>query len=207
MLQPAVSHASFEIIREVIPKIPVGLQGENASKVFFVRRKITVTLSIFNFSPWFFAQIVENRSGRLSGPFYGPRDNFPKSYHENDYYSIVLFWKFEFHRPTPRSNLRNIILRIQHPGSLIQFFFRITVTLSIFNFGPWFFAQIVENRRGRLSGPIYGPRDNFPKSYRDDHYYSIVHIWKFWCHRAEPRPNLRNIISRIQHPGSLIQKI
>jgi hypothetical protein len=34
MLQPAVSHASFEIIREVISKIPVGLQGENASKVF-----------------------------------------------------------------------------------------------------------------------------------------------------------------------------
>ena len=51
MLQPAVSHASFEIIREVISKIPVGLQGENASKVFFVRRKIIVTLSLFNFSP------------------------------------------------------------------------------------------------------------------------------------------------------------
>ena len=43
MLQPAVSHASFEIIHEVISKIPVGLHGENASKVFFVRRKITVT--------------------------------------------------------------------------------------------------------------------------------------------------------------------
>ena len=120
MLQPAVSHASFEIIREVISKIPVGLQGENASKVFFVRRKITVTLSIFNFSPWFFAQIVENRSGRLSGPFYGPRDNFPKSYHENQHYSIVHIWKFECHRPEPHSNLRNIISRIQHPGSLIQ---------------------------------------------------------------------------------------
>ena len=120
MLQPAVSHASFEIIHEVISKIPVGLQGENASKVFFVRRKITVTLSISDFSPWFFAQILENRRGRLSGPFYGPRGNFPKSYHENQYYSIVHIWKFECHRPEPDPNLRNIISRIQHAGSLIQ---------------------------------------------------------------------------------------
>ena len=43
MLQPAVSHASFEIIREVISKIPVGLdlQGENASKVFFCPSSMT----------------------------------------------------------------------------------------------------------------------------------------------------------------------
>ena len=53
---------------------------------------------------------------------------------------------------------------------------RIAVTLSIFNFSPWFFAQIVENRRGRLSRPFLGPRDNFPKSYEENQYFSTVHI-------------------------------
>ena len=38
---------------------------------------------------------------------------------------------------------------------------RITVTSSIFNFSTRFFAQIVENREGRLSVPILGPGDNF----------------------------------------------
>ena len=38
--------------------------------------RITVTLSIFNFSTWFFAQIVENRETQLSSPFLGPGDNF-----------------------------------------------------------------------------------------------------------------------------------
>ena len=45
--------------------------------------RITVTLSIFNFSTWFFAQIVENRETQLSSPFLGPGDNFSKSYDEN----------------------------------------------------------------------------------------------------------------------------
>ena len=45
--------------------------------------RITVTLSIFNFSTWFFAQIVGNRETQLSSPFLGPGDNFSKSYDEN----------------------------------------------------------------------------------------------------------------------------
>jgi hypothetical protein len=47
------------------------------------RRRTTVTLSIFKFSPRFLAQIVENRRGRLSRPFLGPGDNIPNSYDEN----------------------------------------------------------------------------------------------------------------------------
>jgi hypothetical protein len=47
------------------------------------RSRITVTFSIFNFSTWFFAQIVENREGRLSIPFLGPGDKFSKDYDEN----------------------------------------------------------------------------------------------------------------------------
>ena len=45
--------------------------------------RITVTLSIFNFSTRFFAQIVENRETQLSSPFLGPGDNFSKSSDEN----------------------------------------------------------------------------------------------------------------------------
>ena len=45
--------------------------------------RITVTLSIFNFSTRFFAQIVENRETQLSSLFLGPGDNFSKSYDEN----------------------------------------------------------------------------------------------------------------------------
>ena len=45
--------------------------------------RITVTLSIFNFSTWFFAQIVENRETQLSTLFLGPVDIFLKSYDEN----------------------------------------------------------------------------------------------------------------------------
>ena len=48
-----------------------------------MRRRIAVTLSIFNFSSRFLAQIVENRRGHLSRPFLSPRDNFSKSYDEN----------------------------------------------------------------------------------------------------------------------------
>jgi hypothetical protein len=49
--------------------------------------RITVTLSIFNFSTRFFAQIVENRETQLSSPFLGPGDNFSKSYDENQIWS------------------------------------------------------------------------------------------------------------------------
>jgi hypothetical protein len=49
--------------------------------------RITVTLSIFNFSTIFFAQIVENRETQLSSPFLGPGDNFSKSYDENQIWS------------------------------------------------------------------------------------------------------------------------
>ena len=49
--------------------------------------RITVTLSIFIFSTWFFAQIVENRRGRLSIPFLGPGDFYSKSYDENQIWS------------------------------------------------------------------------------------------------------------------------
>ena len=48
-----------------------------------LRSRITVTLSIFNFSTRFFAQIVENRETQLSSPFLGSGDNFSKSYDEN----------------------------------------------------------------------------------------------------------------------------
>ena len=58
------------------------LQGRPATKGHLVTR-ITVTLSIFNFSTRFFAQIVENRETQLSSPFLGPGDNFSKSYDEN----------------------------------------------------------------------------------------------------------------------------
>ena len=51
--------------------------------LYKIRRRITVTLSIFIFSTWFFAQIVENHRGRLSIPFLGPRDIYSKSYDEN----------------------------------------------------------------------------------------------------------------------------
>jgi hypothetical protein len=58
------------------------LQGRRARKGYLVTR-ITVTLSIFNFSMRFFAQIVENRETQLSSPFLGPGDNFSKNYYEN----------------------------------------------------------------------------------------------------------------------------
>jgi hypothetical protein len=43
----------------------------------------TVTVSTFNFSTLFLAQIVENRERRLSTPFFGHGDFFPKRYNEN----------------------------------------------------------------------------------------------------------------------------
>jgi hypothetical protein len=48
-----------------------------------LKSRITVTLQIFKFSTWFFAQIVESRETQLSSPFLGPGDNFSKSYDEN----------------------------------------------------------------------------------------------------------------------------
>ena len=57
------------------------LQGRVATKGY-LRRRIAVTLSIFNFSSRFLAQIVENRRGHLSRPFLSTRDNFSKSYDE-----------------------------------------------------------------------------------------------------------------------------
>ena len=51
------------------------LQG-GVAREGYLRRRITVTLSISNFSTWFLSQIVENRRGRLSRLFLGPGDNF-----------------------------------------------------------------------------------------------------------------------------------
>ena len=53
------------------------VQGRVARKGDLVAR-ITVTLSIFNFSTRFFAQIVENRETRLYGPLLGPGDIPPE---------------------------------------------------------------------------------------------------------------------------------
>jgi hypothetical protein len=58
------------------------VQGRGAQRGYLVTQ-ITVTLSVFNFSTRFFAQIVENRETQLSSPFLGPGDNFSKSYDEN----------------------------------------------------------------------------------------------------------------------------
>jgi hypothetical protein len=49
--------------------------------------RIAVTLSNFNFSTRFFAQIVENRETQLSSLFLGPGDIFSKSYDENQIWS------------------------------------------------------------------------------------------------------------------------
>jgi hypothetical protein len=74
------------------PTPPVGslsviaIQGRAIRKGDLVTQ-ITVTSSIFNFSTWFFAQIVENRETQLSSPFLGPGDNFSKSYDENQIWS------------------------------------------------------------------------------------------------------------------------
>ena len=62
------------------------LQGSNARKGDLLTR-ITVTSSVFNFSTRLFAQIVENRETQLSSPFLSPRDNFSKSYDENQIWS------------------------------------------------------------------------------------------------------------------------
>ena len=56
--------------------------GEGRQKGHLAAR-ITVTLSIFNFSTRFFAQIVENRETQLSSEFLCPGDIFLKSYDEN----------------------------------------------------------------------------------------------------------------------------
>jgi hypothetical protein len=58
------------------------IQGRRARKGDLVTR-LTVTLSIFNFSTRYFAQIVENRETQLSILFLGPGDIFSKSYDEN----------------------------------------------------------------------------------------------------------------------------
>ena len=56
----------------------------------YLRRRITVTLSIFNFSSWFLAQIVENRGGVFLNHFYVMGIFFLKSYDENQ---IRLQWE------------------------------------------------------------------------------------------------------------------
>ena len=63
--------------------VTTAVQGRRARKGDLVTR-ITVTLSIFNFSTRFSAQIVENRDTQLSSPFLGPGDNFPKSYYDEN---------------------------------------------------------------------------------------------------------------------------
>jgi hypothetical protein len=74
------------------------LQGRNARRG--LNRKITVTSSVFNFSTWFLAQIVENRETRLSSPFLGPGDKFSKSYDENQIRS---------ERPLAKPRARNLM--------------------------------------------------------------------------------------------------
>ena len=56
-------------------------RGFSLQMVIWVTQ-IAGTLSIFNFSTWFLAQIVENREMCLSRPFLVPGDNFSKSYDE-----------------------------------------------------------------------------------------------------------------------------
>jgi hypothetical protein len=63
------------------------LQGRSATKGHLVTR-ITVTLSIFNFSTRFVAQIVENRETQLSSLFSSPGDIFSKSYDETRFRNI-----------------------------------------------------------------------------------------------------------------------
>ena len=63
--------------------IVLNLVQGRAARERHLCRKITVTLSIFNFRTSHFAQIVENRRGRLSRAFLGPGDIFSKSYDEN----------------------------------------------------------------------------------------------------------------------------
>ena len=77
----------------------------------------TVTLSIFKFSAWFFAQIVENRKTQLSSPFLSPGDIFSKSYDENRFvWQLYGIWDLRIrparrrHAPRPlRPNLVFVI--------------------------------------------------------------------------------------------------
>ena len=75
-----------------------------------MRCRITVTSSIFNFSTWFFAQIVENRRGRLSSPFLGPGDNFSKSYDESQ-----IWWERQGYVAAARGSDAQISVAIQLP--------------------------------------------------------------------------------------------
>ena len=52
--------------------------------------RITVTLSIFNFSTRFFAQIVENRKTQLYSLFLGPGDIFRKVMTKTDLYGSCM---------------------------------------------------------------------------------------------------------------------
>jgi hypothetical protein len=52
--------------------------------------RITVTLSIFNFSTRFFAQIVENRETQLSSLFLGSGDIFRKVITKTDLYGCCM---------------------------------------------------------------------------------------------------------------------
>ena len=67
------------------------VQGRTATKGY-LRGRITVTLLLFNFSTWFFAQIVENCDGRLSTsrPFSNPGDNYGESPYKTCLYGEFL---------------------------------------------------------------------------------------------------------------------
>ena len=64
--------------------------------------RITVTLSVFNFSMRLFAQIVENRETQLSIPFLSPGDIFSKSYDENRFvWQLYGTWGLGDHASNP----------------------------------------------------------------------------------------------------------
>ena len=67
---------------------------------------------------------------------------------------------------------------------------RVTVTLSIFNFRTWFFAQIIENRETRLSRPILGPRHNFfEKLWRNPDFAEVDHHASALCTSQRSKPS------------------
>jgi hypothetical protein len=90
-------------------------QGRYARNGDLVTR-ITVTLSIFNFSSWFFAQIVENRGTKLSCPFLSPGHNFSKkSYNENQ-----IRWKRSRRVAAARGSDAQISGAIQLPTNMFS---------------------------------------------------------------------------------------
>ena len=73
----------MKIDRKIHGQMRSGFSLEVESNHYFPAVKISIILSIFNFSTCFLVQIVENRRGRLSRPFLGHGDNFSKSSDEN----------------------------------------------------------------------------------------------------------------------------